>query len=180
MPTIYVTGDKVADIVRATFPDYTAKKFAIQASETITLHDLNWSGGTRSQYRTCTLDGQPTGSADKFNAMAPWDNPAEGQTLPIPAGFAVVRSCMFCGKDLGLTITVNPADMPKYITAPVELSADESKILSIIRGYKSQYRRDYAKRANIDFDSTVALLKTRGFLTPQGGLTIAGKNTVAQ
>jgi hypothetical protein len=76
----------VKHIVAATFPDYRRKKVWVYAAETVTLHDLNWSGGTRAEYRTCTIDGQSAGTAAKYNAMAPWDNIAEGKTLPVCRG----------------------------------------------------------------------------------------------
>ena len=109
---------KVADlarIVRATFPDYKRRVITVQASETVTFHDLNWSGGTRSEYRACTLDGQPLGGSAKYNAQAPWDNQAEGKTIPLPQGSVMVQGGHFCGKVSRLTIYVNPADMPKYL-----------------------------------------------------------------
>lgn len=115
LPAIKVARQDVAAIVAATFPSYKGRKFRIAAKDAVSLQDLNWSGGTRSQYRGCTLDGKSSGAADGYNARAPWDNPAEGATIPIPVGFALVEHVIFCGKDLGLRIYVNPADMPKLL-----------------------------------------------------------------
>ena len=114
-PAINVTRNDVSAIVRATFPHYKGRKFRVQAKEKVTLSDLNWSGGTRSEYRACTLDGCHTGGADSYNRMAPWENQAEGKSLPIPSGFVVVEHSIFCGKDTGLRIYVNPADMAKLL-----------------------------------------------------------------
>lgn len=108
----------IVHIVKATFPAYRKRKVYLRASETVTLSDLNWSGGTRSEYRTCTLDGKPVNDSLKYSMLAPWDNPAEGKTLPIPQGFVCVRGGHFCGKELPLSIMVNPADMPKYLPRP--------------------------------------------------------------
>jgi hypothetical protein len=106
----------IALIVKATFPSYKRKKVLVRASETITFSDLNWSGGTRSEYRACTLAGHGLGSMDKYHALAPWDpRQVEGQSVPIPQGSVVVRGGYFCGKESLLTIHVNPADMPKYL-----------------------------------------------------------------
>jgi hypothetical protein len=119
MDSIAVKRADVAQVVSATFPEYRGRKIKVQAAADVMLHDLNWSGGSRSQYRTCTLEGRYIGGADKANARAPWDNQgAEGARVPIPAGAVVVRHSMFCGKDTGLTIYVNPADMPKLLPAP--------------------------------------------------------------
>ena len=106
----------IAAIVKATFPSYKRKKVYVKASESVSIQDLNWSGGTRCEYRACTLDGLELGSLDRYSAMAPWNNPAEGQLLPVPIGACVVRGGYFCGKESLLTIHVNPADMPKYLS----------------------------------------------------------------
>jgi hypothetical protein len=105
----------VKAIINATFPDYRRKKVWVYASETVTLHDLNWSGGTRMQYRGATLNGQFAGSADKHNHVAPWDNKAERARVPIPQGHVVVSYGTFCGKPSMLSIYVHPLDMPRLL-----------------------------------------------------------------
>ena len=106
-----VNRKDVASIVATTFPDYRGRKFNVLAKESITIHDLNCSGGTRSQYRATILAGQPAGSLDHYNAKHPLANLAEGKTLDIPPGFAVVCHSIFCGKDTGLTIYVHPTSL---------------------------------------------------------------------
>jgi hypothetical protein len=115
--SIKVTRKQVELLARATFPAYRGRTFRVEATSEVTLFDLNWSGGSRSQYRTCTLAGEPIGSADKHNQVAPWNQTAEGQTVPVPQGAVCVRHSMFCGKDMGLTFYVHPADMPRLLTA---------------------------------------------------------------
>ncbi len=115
---ITVKRQDVAQIVRATFPNYKGRKFRIEPASSVTLYDLNWSGGTRNQYRTCTLAGESLGGADKYNTQAPWANQAEGKDVPVPPGAVVVQHADFCGKDLGLRIYVNPVDMPTLLPAP--------------------------------------------------------------
>lgn len=113
--TIKAKRKEVAPLVNATFPEYTGRKFSVEAAKSVTLYDLNWGGGTRNQYRTCTLSGDKLGSADKWNAVAPWVNLAEGKTVEIPRGAAIVMHSIFCGKDSGITIYMNLDDMPKWI-----------------------------------------------------------------
>lgn len=105
----------IAAIVRATFPDYRRKAVTIQADSSVTLHDLNWSGGTRNDYRACTVEGEFAGSTARYSQCAPWRNPAEGAEMPIPVGMIVVRGGTFCGKPSMLSLHINPADMPKYL-----------------------------------------------------------------
>ena len=112
-----VKRNDVTQIVNATYPEYRGRKIRIGAAEKVSLHDLNWSGGSRSTYRACTLEGEILGSSAKFNAMAPWDSrQVEGQSLPLVPGACVVEHSIFCGKDSGLRIYVHPADMPKLLT----------------------------------------------------------------
>ena len=108
----------VEAIIRATFPEYRGRKIKVYATEKVSVHDLNWSGGSRSQYRACTLDGRTLGNLDRYNAMHPWSNPAEGATLPTMTGACVVCHTIFCGKDVGLRIAVHPSDLPKLLPAP--------------------------------------------------------------
>jgi hypothetical protein len=118
---IPVQRKDVAAIVRATFPGYKGRKIRIVVQDSVTLIDLNWSGGTRCQYRACTLAGEPLGNTDRFAAMAPWVNPAEGITLPIAPGACVVEHSIFLGKDAGLRIYIHPSDRPALLpTATTE------------------------------------------------------------
>ena len=109
----------VAAIIRATFPEYRKRKVLVHAAESVMLHDLNWSGGTRKQYRAATLDGLALGNADRFNAMAPWDSrQVEGQRLPLVPGACVAECGFFCGKASTLRLYVHPSDLPRYLPAP--------------------------------------------------------------
>ena len=110
----------IAAIVAATFPDYRRTKVVVEAREKVTLYGLNWEGGSRSEYRSCTLNGEALGSAARANATAPWVNAAEGSEMPIPAGAALVKGGHFCGKVATLYIYMNPADMPRMLPAPAE------------------------------------------------------------
>ena len=182
MTIIHVKPNDVLQIVSATFPEYHGMKVKIQAAERVTLSDLNWSGGTRSQYRGCTLDGRKTGGADTGNMQPPWANQYEGAVVPIPPGMCLVMHSHFCGKDSGLTIYVHPSDMPKYLpSGNADLTKQEKAVLRIIRSFVSSYRREEAERFGIDmsqYAETVECLKQKGFLNGRGALTNEGK-TVA-
>ena len=112
---IAVKRADILALINATFPDYRGRKFKVIASGRVFFSDLNWSGGSRSQYRACTLDGKLTGTMDKYNHAHPWDHQAEGKTCEIPRGACVVRHSIFCGKDTGLTVYIHPEDMPKLL-----------------------------------------------------------------
>lgn len=107
----------IAAIIQATFPNYRKQTVRIVARASVELQDLNWSGGTRSEYKACKVDGEFIGSTARFHQYAPWDaRQVEGLSVPIPQGAIVVRGGYFCGKESTITLHVNPADMPRLIT----------------------------------------------------------------
>lgn len=112
---------EIAAIVKATFPDYRKRKVRLYADDVITLHGLNWSGGSRAEYRACTVQGRFVGSTERYAQMHPMNNVAEGATLPVPPGIAVVEGGTFCGKTATLRITVNPRTLLDNIPSSVAL-----------------------------------------------------------
>ena len=107
----------ITAIVRATFPDYRRKTIRVVARREVCLSGLNWSGGSRSEYRACTLSGIAIGDTSHYSRCAPWANPAEGQMVQIPSCMVVVSGGHFCGKVSMLTLYVPPQDMPKLFPA---------------------------------------------------------------
>ena len=108
---------EVRHIVDATFPDYRKREVVIDACESVIFHDLNWSGGTKSEYRACAIDGTSNGQRLNMGRPAPWDNPYEGLTVNIPVDCIVAQCGYFCGKPGTLYLHVNPANMPLFLTA---------------------------------------------------------------
>ena len=111
---ITIKAKDVKDIIKATFPDYRKRNVFISTGD-VTLHDLNWSGGTRSEYRACSLDGKSIDSKYNMSTPAPWNNQFEGLKIDVPENVAIVAGGYFCGKTRTLTITVHPNNMPKLI-----------------------------------------------------------------
>lgn len=181
METVHIDRKEVEPIITATFPGYTGKKVQVMAAESVTLRDLNWSGGTRSQYAGCSLEtGRATGNASAGNAAAPWANPYEGAVVPLVAGMALVEHCLFCGKDLGLRIYVHPSMLPKFLpSGGLELTEEEKIVLRCIRSLIESARREYAARDGVSaaqYDRVVEALKVKGLCAKNGSLTLAGKN----
>ena len=107
----------IVAIVKATFPSYKRKKVTIWHHGSVTLSDLNWSGGTRKEYRACTIDGLEIPAKHDFHSAAPWNNKFEGMKVEIPQGCVIVEGGYFCGKQSILYLHINPLDLPKYIAA---------------------------------------------------------------
>lgn len=179
----------VEPLIQATFPEYGGRTVRVEVKDSITLRDLNWSGGSRNQYRVCSIDGKPGGSTDHLNQMSPWNNPAEGARLPIPQGVVVVERSMFQGKDLGLRLYYNAADFPHHLLPPkIELTDKEKAALNIIGGIKSSYRAaEFASNGLGAYgpqNPTVLSLKEKGLCTVVGGkgvqITTEGRNARAK
>ena len=193
-PVIHIERAQVASLIAATFPDYTGRKFRVIASKLVTIMDLNWSGGSRSQYAGCTLDGMPTGNLAAWNQVAPWRNAAEGSQVEIPRGACVVKHSISCGKDVGLTFYVHPANMPTFIPERAELSHVEKLVLKYSKerrasyGGKDRYGQaldDHSYSDTGDFPSRVEwedakrALIMRELLNGRGAITDKGKNAIA-
>ncbi len=196
---IHVDPKTVQHIIRATFPGYTGRMAQIEPRESITLHSLNWSGGSRSTYRACRLDGTPMPSRVDMSAPAPWENPYEGAKVNIPEGVAIVEHVIFCGKDIGMHIYARPENVAPLIPAPVELAPHERLVLAYTIGRKASYNgKDRYSMAQEDqrytstecgqalkgppfpsrpeWETAKAALIARGFLNKAGAVTSAGRN----
>jgi hypothetical protein len=109
----------IARYVDATFPTYKGRKFSLRVAKSVTLHDLNWSGGSRNEYRACALDGRAAGTSERYAAMAPWENPAEGCELPIQPGFVVLCRSVFQGRESGIMLYAHPDDVAHILPNPL-------------------------------------------------------------
>lgn len=110
---IKVARKEVKSIIEATFPEYSGRKIGVVFTDTVSLYDLNWSGGTCNKYAALSTDGKVAHP----HIPAPWSNPFEGQSVNVPENAVIVEHSYFCGHDCGITIYANPAQAPKWITA---------------------------------------------------------------
>ena len=102
-------------IVKATFSDYRKRKVIVKVTDKVRFSDLNWSGGTRSEYRACDINGKPIDASVSMNGPAPWNNPFEGLEIDLPENAVIVEGGYFCGKARTLYINIHPANVPKLI-----------------------------------------------------------------
>ena len=166
-------------VVRAAFPEYNGQKFAVEVKERLTLHDLHWDGGTRNEYVAVKLASGESSRAKVANA--PWSERAEGASVDIPPGIAIVEHSIFCGKDIGIRVYLNPANAAKLLAAPEASTATarERWILSVYGGIVSGYRPEYLRRERVQ-PSEVEALVARGLLKRNAAgavqITIEGKN----
>lgn len=104
---IRVRKAQIRPLVEATFPEYRGRTFTIEFTDTVGFYDTNWSGGTRSTYRVVQMVGGAVRALPQH--FPPWDNPIEGQRVPLPEDVVVVEHAIFCGKDMGLHLYAHPS-----------------------------------------------------------------------
>ena len=112
---IHISTKDVKQIIQATFPGYRKRKVTLVVTDSVTFTDLNWSGGTRSQYRACDIDGHPLDLKHNLSGPPPWDNPFEGLKIDLPESAVIVKGGHFCGKPSTLYIYVHPNNIPKQL-----------------------------------------------------------------
>jgi hypothetical protein len=108
-----ITDSLVKRILQATYPSYRGRKITLVAQS----YPLNvksyWDGGSRSFFMFLRLD---TFQAVAMPAQSAYDAQGRGaDSVTLPEGIACVEHCIFCGKDTGIRIHVNPANITKLL-----------------------------------------------------------------
>ncbi len=181
--TLTGTEALVRGICAAAFPSYSGRKFSLDVRETIDVRS-SWEGGSRSSFVFVHLDTMRASS--EVPAQSAFDRPIKGaDAVRLPDGVACVEHVIFCGKDLGLRIHVNPQTVnPSLLPSgpAVDLSREERTVLAATAGLKAHARIAEAKAdTGISEAQYVAARETligRKFLTAQGAITPAGRNAI--
>jgi len=115
MTTIEISTNQVKVLAKAL--GYRKRKVSIHVTENVTLQDLNWSGGSRSEYHAVRLSDFAVADKPGMNFPAPWANKYEGAKVPLAPGLAIAETGYFCGRESVMRLYVHPADMPKLLPA---------------------------------------------------------------
>lgn len=94
---------------------YRNRKVRVVAATSVTLHGLNWDGGSKNTYHSANLETSEIKSHTSFGNPHPWFNEREGAKVAIPEGMIVIRTGVFLGKEAMMEIYVHPNNMPKLI-----------------------------------------------------------------
>lgn len=74
---------------------------------------------------------------------------------------------------------VHPESMAKLLpTNQDDLSNEELFVLGLCSGLKSAYRREEAAKYNVNYDSILSLLLTKGYVNKNGSINVTGKNAI--
>lgn len=191
MQTIHVehTDETIQKIARASFPAYNGRLFQLAVSDSPIDVRSYWDGGSRSYFVFVNLATMQ--ASQQVPAQSAFDAPINGaDSVQLPEGFACVEHSIFCGKDMGLTIHILPANAAKLIPPTVELTREQRIVLIATHSYKNTYAGTSNYRfveahsetgiTAIDWETAKASLIASGHLNNAGALTIAGKNAIPQ
>jgi diaminopimelate decarboxylase len=95
---------------------YRRRKVRVKATESVTLTDLNWSGGTRNTYHAMDIESGQIVTASQLSRPHPMHNEAEGARVALAPGRAIIRTGTFLGKEAMMIIYVHPSNMPALLT----------------------------------------------------------------
>ena len=187
----------VARIIQAAFPEYRGRKVRIQAQEYPLNVKSSWDGGSRDYFVFVNLS---TLERAAMPAQSAFDRQIEGaDKVMLPENIACVEHSIFCGKDVGITIHVNPVNMPLFLSAPkAELTDDQKLVLVYTRGRKASYvGKDRCQMAQDDmemshridpskpkpitreaWETAKAECFAKGLLNKAGAITADGKNAI--
>ena len=185
--TVYIDSpdDFLRRIASATFPDYAGRTFKLCVSDAPLNCASYWDGGSRSYFRFLNLSTLAV--SDEVPVQSAFDTPVRGlDSVQLPPGFACVEHSIFCGKDTGLTIHIQPENAARLLPAPQVVSRQEHIVLAATDSFKNSYNGQTNYRfhkANREtgitaqeWETAKASLSSRGLLDARGAITAAGKN----
>lgn len=174
-------------IARTAFPDYKGKMFQLKVATGPLNMRSYWDGGSRDYWM---LLNTATGVAQEMPAQHPFfDKQILGSDkVELVENVVAVQHCIFCGKDLGLTVYIHPSNATKMIGTIIKAEGDEKIVLVYTRGLKSTY----AGISNFRFHSAnrekgitqerweVAKTScvTKGWMNKAGAITNAGRDAI--
>jgi hypothetical protein len=177
---------EVREIAKLAFPDYTGKKFKVEAFQGPMRCDSYWSEGSRDYWVVLNLE---TGKSEPIPENGtPFSNGGKvSQELPING--ALVLRAISRGVEAGITIYLRPENIrADMLPAPVDLDWKEKVVLSATRSLKSTYAgiKNYRfHEANertgialVQWEVARARLIERGLLNKAGAITDEGKNAI--
>lgn len=177
----------IAAVCKVAFPDYTGKKCQLHYTD----HPINmasyWSGGSRNFYVIVRLSDMKVMSIPQQSMFDPQINGIEA--FVIPQGYVVVEHCIFCGKDMGLTVNARTDGIKLIAEQAPELTRAEIMVLVATKALKSSYggvsdyRAHELRRKGLTMkqvDDARRHLRELKLLDARNAITNAGRNVVAE
>lgn len=185
MKAVYLEKSQVP---AALIGSYTGRKFKARVSDSVTLRNTYWSGGTRSTYRAASLANGESRALPGNPAPYHFGGNMEGQTIDLVPGYAIVEHSIFCGKDMGLVFHIHPDNAQKLLPDTADLDAFETIVLAATATYKASYggiknfrlheAHSSTKITLDDWNAAKSRLMARKYLNKAGAITPAGRNAL--
>jgi hypothetical protein len=109
---------EIARLIRAADPTYRKRDASIRVTNSVCISGTYWDGGSRSSYHAVNLSNRKVSSAPQY-APPQFGGPAADHTVTLPAGAAIVRTGVFCGKPATAAVFLNPADVAHLLPGAV-------------------------------------------------------------
>lgn len=97
-----ITKKQAAPFLAVSFPEYSGRKFKVNYTSKVYIHNTYWSSGSKSYYCYVPMDGGQIRRLDDL------ENPAismiEGSEVLLDGSFVIVEHCYYCGADMGIII----------------------------------------------------------------------------
>jgi hypothetical protein len=178
---IYSTDPTVKRAALAAFPSYNGRSFAVDSfpAHGMALNSA-WFEGSRDSFTLINL------STLARMEIPQNGTPFDGGALKLstlPEGAAVVKHTVFCGKDLGLTVFVNPADLAPMLPPAVDLTWAEKVVLVATKGLKAfaRYQSALDETGITPDEYRIARegLAAKRLLNAAGAITGEGRNVAS-
>ena len=188
MTTLHIDRQDIPVSLSRAIGSYNGRKFRITDHEEVSLHNMQWDGGSRSTYTVVNLD---TGETKPVTDPRPWpENMSSAKAVTIEHNWCVVEHAIFCGKDSGLTFHVHPDNMAKLLPEPGKALAPDVEAFLVAT---SCLKNTYGGRTNIRFEEaarTTGITADRwdtaksqaielGYARKNGAITNEGRNAIA-
>jgi hypothetical protein len=106
---VSITDPLVRAILAASFPQYRGRKIKIVAQTRPLNCKSYWDGGSRDYFSFVHLG---TMKSAEMPAQSAYDRDIRGaESVTLPVGVICVEHSIFCGKDIGISIHVNPENL---------------------------------------------------------------------
>jgi len=109
MSNIKVPAKNLRWLTAVAFPLNTKRTTTVEFTDTVSFFNTFWDGGSKNTYKCVRLlDGQ---TAELETGSSPYSAIAEGKTMKMEPGIAVVEETIFCGTVMGLRVYLHPANV---------------------------------------------------------------------
>lgn len=189
--TYYLTtNDPLAhpaiNLMRAAFPQYQGRTFKIRIQEGPLDVRSYWDGGSRNYYVFISLANSRRFEMPQQSAFDPLIEGAD--RVRLPSGIGCVEHTIFCGKDLGLTLILNPSDAAPLLPSADKPTDDEAHVLIATASLKNSYGGETNirfRRLNERFGMTEQAYEAaiqscieKGWMDRRRAITAKGRNVI--